>query len=40
MPNVIYKSFRTLEEAQAWLQGIADATAVDAPPPYHCTCLS
>ncbi|KAI0724207.1 hypothetical protein C8T65DRAFT_733856 [Cerioporus squamosus] len=35
VPNVIYKSFRSLEGAQAWLQGIADATAVDAPPPYH-----
>ncbi len=35
---MIYKSFLSLEGAEAWLQGIADATAVDAPPPYLCEC--
>ena len=38
--GVIYKSFLSAAEAQAWLQGIADATAVDPPPPYQCKSLS
>ena len=35
MPNVIYKAFRLVQEAQAWLEGIADATTNGVFPPYR-----
>ncbi|KAI0757345.1 PIF1-like helicase-domain-containing protein [Daedaleopsis nitida] len=33
VPNVIYKSFRSVREAQAWLQGVAEARAAPLVPP-------